>query len=109
MEDVCPGCPLPVGLSGPSLLPLIPAPLPPWTLSDTCFWAPWANKSAALTARKFYKGLSGFKVVGSSEAPRRGNEKAPRNVPRRTAAAGSERERGRRGQARVSPARGREG
>lgn len=85
MEDVCLG-PRAVGLPGLCWIPLFPAPLSPWTLSDTCFWVPWANKSTALTARKFYKEWLGFKVVGSSLAPRRGNEKAPRNVPRRTAA-----------------------
>lgn len=82
--------PLTVALPGLWPFPLFPAPLPPWTLSDTCFWVPWANKSTALTARKFYKEQLGFKVVGSSLAPRHGNEKGPRNVPRRTAAGGSE-------------------
>lgn len=68
-ESACAGgClgPHTVGLPGLWLLPLFPAPLPPWTLSDTCFWVPWANKSTALTARKFYKERSGFKVMGSS-------------------------------------------
>lgn len=46
-----------------------PPSLPPWTLSDTCFWVPWANKSTALTARGFYKQRPGFKVVGSSRGP----------------------------------------
>lgn len=43
-ESACGGClpgPLTLGLSVPPL----PSPLPPWTLSDTCFWVPWANKS----------------------------------------------------------------
>lgn len=60
----CGGC-----LPGLRLFSLFPTPLPPRTLSDTCFWVPWANKSAALTARKFYKERSGFKVVGSSHGP----------------------------------------
>lgn len=68
MEDVCLSL-LPVGLLGFWLFPLFPTPLPPRTLSDTCFWVPWANKSTALTARKFYKEPSGFKVVGSSLSP----------------------------------------
>ena len=65
MEDGC-LVPLTVGLPGLWLLPPFPAPLHLWTLSDTCFWVPWANKSTALTARKFYKEQAGFKVVGSS-------------------------------------------
>lgn len=80
MEDVCFG-PLTVALPGLWPVPLFPAPLPPWTLSDTCFWVPWANKSTALTARKFYKEQLGFKVVGSSLAPRHGDEKPPGMCP----------------------------
>lgn len=65
MQELCPG-PLAMGFPRLWLRPLFPAPLLPWTLSDTCFWVPWASKSTALTARKFYKERSGFKVVGSS-------------------------------------------
>lgn len=62
----------------------VPRPLPLWTLSDTCFSVPWANKSTVLMARDFSEKLW---VVGSHEAARLGSEKAGRNVPRTTAVA----------------------
>lgn len=37
----------------------IPRPLPLWTLSDTCFPVPWANKSTVLMARDFSEKLPG--------------------------------------------------
>lgn len=59
-----------------------PEPLPVGTSSDTCFWAPRANKSSGLTARTFYKKRPGFKVVGSQlQLPDVGMRQSPGMCP----------------------------
>lgn len=97
--SACGGClpgPLTLGLSVPPL----PSPPPPWTLSDTCFWVPWANKSCP-DGQHILQAAARLRGGGKQPRPRRGMRKHPGMCPGEQLQGD---QRGGRGQARVSPA-----